>query len=65
MGAGIAAGLAALGAGIGDGLIVSAAMNNISRQPERTKEIKSLMFIGIGLAEALAIISIVVSFMIM
>ncbi|WEG72985.1 ATP synthase F0 subunit C [Vagococcus intermedius] len=65
MGAGIAAGLAALGAGIGDGLIVAAAMNNISRQPERTKEIKSLMFIGIGLAEALAIISIVISFMIM
>ncbi|CAM3210047.1 ATP synthase F0 subunit C [Vagococcus fessus] len=65
MGSGIAAGLAALGAAIGDGLIVSAAMNNIARQPARESAIKGMMFIGIGLTESLAIIAIVISFMLM
>lgn len=50
--AAIAIGLGALGAGIGNGLIVSRTVEGIARQPEAGKELRTLMFMGIALVEA-------------
>ena len=61
--AAIAIGLSALGAGIGNGLIVSRTVEGVARQPEARGQLMSIMFIGIGLVEALPIIGVVISFM--
>lgn len=63
--AAIAVGLGALGAGIGNGLIVSKTVEGVSRQPELLGTLRMLMFIGIGLVEALPIIAVVIAFMVM
>ena len=61
--AALAIGLSALGAGIGNGLIVSRTVEGVARQPEARGQLMSIMFIGIGLVEALPIIGVVISFM--
>ena len=61
--AAIAIGLSALGAGIGNGLIVSRTVEGVARQPEARGQLMSIMFIGIGLVEALPIIGVVIAFM--
>lgn len=61
--AGIVFGLGALGAGIGNGLIVGRALEGISRQPELRGVLQTTMFIGIGLVEALPIVTLVLAFM--
>ncbi|EKU47164.1 F0F1 ATP synthase subunit C [Staphylococcus massiliensis] len=63
--AAIAIGLSALGAGIGNGLIVSRTVEGVARQPEARQQLMSIMFIGIGLVEALPIIGVVISFIVM
>ncbi|MEY8662226.1 F0F1 ATP synthase subunit C [Ligilactobacillus faecis] len=65
LGAGLAAGLAALGAGIGNGLLVSKTLEGMSRQPELSGQLRTTMFIGVGLVEATPIIAIVIAFMLM
>ncbi|MDQ0339415.1 F-type H+-transporting ATPase subunit c [Caldalkalibacillus uzonensis] len=60
--AAIAAGLAALGAGIGVSNIVGSALDGIARQPESRGVLQTTMFIGIGLVEAIPIIAIVIAF---
>ena len=57
--AAIAIGLGALGAGIGNGLIVGRTIEGISRQPELRGTLQTTMFIGVGLVEALPVISLV------
>ena len=61
--AGIGAGLAAIAGGIGIGTIFAAAISGIARQPEQAKQIQTIMYIGAGLVEALALFGLVVSFM--
>ncbi|MDD2554295.1 MAG: F0F1 ATP synthase subunit C [Desulfotomaculaceae bacterium] len=63
IGAALAVGLAALGAGIGDGLVSSSAVTGIARQPEARGNIMTLMFISVGLIEAMPIIGVVIAFM--
>ncbi|ASE36580.1 MULTISPECIES: F0F1 ATP synthase subunit C [Staphylococcus] len=63
--AAIAIGLSALGAGIGNGLIVSRTVEGVARQPEARGQLMSIMFIGIGLVEALPILGLVISFIVM
>ena len=63
--AAIAIGLSALGAGIGNGLIVSRTVEGVARQPEARGQLMSIMFIGIGLVEALQILGLVISFIVM
>lgn len=63
--AGIAAGLAAIGAGIGDAMVISRAIEGMARNPEMANRLQTTMFIGFGLVEALPIISIVIAFMLM
>ncbi|HDJ7345478.1 TPA: F0F1 ATP synthase subunit C [Staphylococcus aureus] len=61
--AAIAIGLSALGAGIGNGLIVSRTVEGAARQPEARGQLMGIMFIGVGLVEALPIIGVVIAFM--
>jgi F-type H+-transporting ATPase subunit c len=61
--AGVVFGLGALGAGIGNGLIFSKTVEGISRQPELRGTLTATAFIGVGLVEAMPIISLVLAFM--
>ena len=63
--AAIAVGFAALGAGIGNGLIISRTGEGIARQPELQGRLQTTMFIGVGLVEVLPIIAVVIAFMVM
>ncbi|PGT89672.1 MULTISPECIES: F0F1 ATP synthase subunit C [Bacillaceae] len=63
--AAIAIGLAALGAGIGNGLIVSRTVEGIARQPEAQGKLQTTMFIGVALVEAIPIIAVVIAFIVM
>ncbi|WP_353484398.1 ATP synthase F0 subunit C [Haliscomenobacter sp.] len=56
----IGAGLAALGAGLGVGLIGSKAMDAIARQPEAVNDIRGNMIITAALVEGAALFAIVV-----
>lgn len=62
--AAIAIGLSALGAGIGNGLIVSRTVEGVARQPELKGTLQTIMFIGVALVEALPIIGVVIAFMV-
>lgn len=62
--AAIAIGLGALGAGIGNGLLISKTIEGIARQPELQSKLQTTMFIGVGLVEVLPIIAVVIAFMV-
>jgi F-type H+-transporting ATPase subunit c len=49
--AGLGAGLAMIGAGIGIGMIGKSAMEGTARQPEATNDIRTSMIISAGLIE--------------
>ena len=55
-------GLAAIGPGIGVGIIFGQGVNAIARQPELTGVIRTNMLLGFALTEALALIGFVVPF---
>jgi F-type H+-transporting ATPase subunit c len=55
----VAYGLAAIGPGIGIGLIFGHGVEAMARQPEARGLIQSNMYIGFALTEALALIGIV------
>ncbi len=55
-------GLAAIGPGIGIGLVFGHAIEAMARQPEAAGMIRSNMYIGFALTEALALIGFVVPF---
>lgn len=63
--AAIAIGLAALGAGLGNGMIVSRTVEGIARQPELRGALQTTMFIGVALVEAIPIFAVVIAFMVM
>ncbi|GAB7387894.1 F0F1 ATP synthase subunit C [Bacillaceae bacterium] len=63
--AAIAIGLAAIGASIGNGLVISRAIEGMGRNPEARGMLQTTMFIGVGLVEALPIIATVIAFMVM
>ena len=64
-GAGLAAGFAAIGTGIGNGLVISKTLESMARQPELSGQLRTTMFIGVGLIEAVPILSVVVAFLIL
>jgi F-type H+-transporting ATPase subunit c len=59
--AGIGAGLAVIGAGIGIGRIGDSAMDAIARQPEATSKIQTAMIIAAALVEGVALFAVVVA----
>ncbi|MGH6654227.1 MAG: ATP synthase F0 subunit C [Actinocrinis sp.] len=58
----VAYGLAASGPGVGIGLIFVHGVEAMARQPEAAGMIRTNMFIGFALTEALALIGIVMPF---
>ena len=61
--AGIGAGLAAIGAGIGIGKIGASAVEGVARQPEVSSKIHTMMLIAAALIEGAALFGIVVAFL--
>lgn len=59
--AGIGAGLAVIGAGLGIGRIGGSAMDAIARQPEATSKIQTAMIIAAALVEGVALFAVVVA----
>ena len=55
-------GLAAIGPGIGIGLVVASAISAMARQPEAAGMVRTTMFWGIAFTEALALIGFVLFF---
>lgn len=60
LGAGLAAGLAVLGAGIGIGRLAAAALEGSARQPEMQGRLQTMMILAIAFVEALALIALMV-----
>ena len=58
--AGFAYGLAAIGPGIGIGMIFGSAIEAMARQPEAAGMVRTTMFLGVAFTEALALIGFVV-----
>ncbi|HST71810.1 MULTISPECIES: ATP synthase F0 subunit C [Kocuria] len=54
-------GLAAIGGGIGVGLIFAAYMQSVARQPEAQRVIQPILFMGFAVVEALAILGFVLA----
>ncbi|WP_283678561.1 F0F1 ATP synthase subunit C [Lentilactobacillus sp. Marseille-Q4993] len=63
--AGVAMAGAAIGAGVGNGLIISKMLEGMARQPELSGQLRTNMFIGVGLVEAMPIIAFVVALLVM
>ena len=61
LGASVAAGIAAIAAGIGIGKIGSSAMEAIARQPEAAGDIRSSMIVIAALIEGVALFAVIVS----
>ena len=57
-------GLAAIGPGVGVGLIFAAYINGVARQPESRGLLQPIAILGFALAEALAIFAIALAFII-
>ena len=55
-------GLAAIGGGIGVGLIFAAYMTSVARQPESQKTLQPLLFVGFAVFVALAFLGVVIFF---
>lgn len=64
IGKGLVYGLAAAGCGVGIGLVAAATLNGIARQPEQKATLQTLMFLGIGFIEALALFGFALVFVI-
>ena len=57
-------GIAAIGGGIGVGLIFAAYMTSVARQPESQRTLQPMLFMGFAVVEALAILGLVLAFII-
>ena len=64
IGAGIVYGAAAIGPGIGIGIVVGNAITAMARQPEAAGMVRTTMFLGIAFTEALALFGFVLSFIV-
>lgn len=64
IGAGIAI-LAGLGTGIGEGIAASKAVEAVGKNPDAESKIRTMMILGIGLTETVAIYGMLISFLIM
>ena len=58
VGGGLALGGGAVGAAIGDGLVVSSTIQGIARQPEAQGRLMTIFFLTVGLCEAMYFINL-------
>lgn len=56
-------GLAAIGPGIGIGIVAGKTAEAMARQPEMAGQLRTTMFLGIAFVEALALIGLVAGFL--
>jgi F-type H+-transporting ATPase subunit c len=63
IGKGIAYGLAAIGPGLGIGILGGKALESMARQPEMAGKLQTTMFIAIAFTEALALLGFVLTFL--
>ncbi len=56
-------GLAAIGPGVGSGIVAGNAVQAMARQPEAAGMVRTTMFLGIAFTEALALIGFVLFFL--
>ena len=61
--AAIVAGIAALAASQGNGKVITKTVESMARQPESAGNLRSTMFIGVGLIAAVPILELVVAFL--
>ncbi len=61
--ASVGAGLVAIGAGLGVGLLAASALQGIARQPEATPKIQVNMLIAAALVEGVALFCAVICFL--
>jgi len=61
----IVAGVAAISGAFGVAIVVKAALQGVTRQPEMRGPLQTIMFIGVPLVEALPIFAIVIAFILM
>lgn len=62
LGAAFAVGIAAVGAGIGQGIASGKAFESIARQPEVSGTIRTLLFIALAFMETLTIYGLLIAF---
>ena len=62
IGAAIAIAGAAIGAAFGSSKVIAKTIESIARQPEMKSELQTLMYIGVGLVEAIPIMAVVIAF---
>lgn len=55
-------GLATLGPAIGLGMVIAKAIESMARQPEAAGMVRTTMFIGVAVVEALALLAFVLAF---
>ncbi|MCP2260297.1 F-type H+-transporting ATPase subunit c [Streptoalloteichus tenebrarius] len=55
-------GLAAIGPGIGVGILVGKTAESMARQPELSGQLRTTMFLGIAFTEALALIGLIAGY---
>jgi len=61
IGAGLAVGLAAIGPGVGEGQIVSSAIEGMSRNPETADNLRATMILGVALDETTGIYGLLIA----
>lgn len=61
IGAGLAIIGAAIGAGYGNGKVIAKTIESMARQPEMSGQLRSTMFIGVALVEAVPILGVVIA----
>lgn len=59
--AAIAVAGAAIAAAYGNGKVISKTIECMARQPEMSGQLRSMMFIGVGLIEAVPILGVVIA----
>jgi F-type H+-transporting ATPase subunit c len=65
LGAGLAAGLGAIGSGIGDGLVASGACEGVARRPDSSGLLTKMMLLGQAVTETTAVYGLLISFILM
>jgi F-type H+-transporting ATPase subunit c len=63
LGAGVGAGLAVIGGGLGIGRLAGHAMEGIARQPQSAGTIQTAMLIAAGLIEGATLLALVICFL--
>ena len=56
-------GLAAIGPGIGLGILIGKTIEGMARQPEVAGQLRTTMFIGIGFVEVLGLLGLIAGFL--